>query len=124
MKTCFECGQPAEYDHHVIPKSKGGTMTVPLCGKCHSIVHDVDMVTMRSLAQQKLKANRKNRVKVEQYARDAAKLEVQKEMRELRQESLYQIIAELKKHGFNLPLPEDDDHVFQTEREMMSRMYK
>ena len=26
--------------HHVIPKSEGGTTTVPLCVSCHSVVHD------------------------------------------------------------------------------------
>ena len=36
---CFECGEMAEYQHHVIPKSKGGKRTVPLCGVCHAKVH-------------------------------------------------------------------------------------
>jgi len=39
MKLCFECGQSATEDHHVIPESRGGTKTVPLCGKCHDLVH-------------------------------------------------------------------------------------
>ena len=40
MNYCFECGKEATEDHHVIPKSKGGTKTVPLCGECHNKVHD------------------------------------------------------------------------------------
>ena len=36
---CFECGKPAQHNHHVVPKSMGGTATIPLCGECHSIVH-------------------------------------------------------------------------------------
>lgn len=36
---CFECGLPATFNHHVVPKSLGGKKTVPLCKKCHSIVH-------------------------------------------------------------------------------------
>lgn len=38
-KTCFECGLPAEHQHHVVPKSLGGTKTIPLCVACHSKVH-------------------------------------------------------------------------------------
>jgi hypothetical protein len=36
---CFECGQPAEHDHHVVPRSRGGTKTVPLCDVCHGKAH-------------------------------------------------------------------------------------
>jgi len=36
---CFECGQPAEYDHHVVPQSRGGTKTVRLCAECHAKAH-------------------------------------------------------------------------------------
>lgn len=38
--ACFECGAPAEHQHHVIPQSRGGTQTVPLCVRCHDLVHD------------------------------------------------------------------------------------
>lgn len=37
--NCFECGQPSEHDHHVVPRSLGGTKTVPLCLTCHGKVH-------------------------------------------------------------------------------------
>jgi len=36
---CFECSQPAEYDHRVVPQSRGGTKTVRLCGECHAKAH-------------------------------------------------------------------------------------
>jgi hypothetical protein len=39
---CFECDQPAEHDHHVVPVSRGGTKTVPLCGPCHAKAHHRD----------------------------------------------------------------------------------
>lgn len=39
---CFECDQPAEHDHHVVPVSRGGTKTVPLCGICHAKAHHLD----------------------------------------------------------------------------------
>ena len=37
---CFECRAPADHDHHVVPRSKGGTRTVPLCSSCHAKAHD------------------------------------------------------------------------------------
>jgi hypothetical protein len=39
MGECFECGHPAAQAHHVVPQSLGGTKTVPLCEKCHNLVH-------------------------------------------------------------------------------------
>ncbi len=56
---CFECGAPAEYAHHVVPKSRGGTKTVPLCGECHGKAHHRDgrMETSR-LTREALAAKR------------------------------------------------------------------
>jgi hypothetical protein len=51
METCFECGKAAEHNHHVIPKSKGGTKTVPLCTECHGKVHGRNMVHMAELSR-------------------------------------------------------------------------
>ena len=39
--VCFECSAPATCRHHVVPRSRGGTATVPLCGACHGRVHGV-----------------------------------------------------------------------------------
>lgn len=37
---CWECGAlPPLHDHHVVPRSKGGTRTVPLCEACHGKAH-------------------------------------------------------------------------------------
>jgi len=36
---CFECGAKAECAHHVVPKSLGGSRTLPLCLKCHEKAH-------------------------------------------------------------------------------------
>lgn len=38
---CFECAQPASHDHHVVPRSMGGTKTIPLCDHCHGLVHGI-----------------------------------------------------------------------------------
>lgn len=42
MKKCFECGEIATEDHHVIPRVMGGTKTIPLCTQCHMKVHGLD----------------------------------------------------------------------------------
>jgi len=44
-KPCFECGGTAAHDHHVVPRSLGGTKTVPLCEGCHGKVHGTNMKT-------------------------------------------------------------------------------
>jgi len=36
---CFECGEPSGEMHHVIPRVRGGTKTIPLCVECHCKVH-------------------------------------------------------------------------------------
>lgn len=46
---CFECNAPADHMHHVVPKSLGGTRTLPLCTGCHGKVHDKDLTTMNRL---------------------------------------------------------------------------
>jgi hypothetical protein len=49
LDKCFECGEPKQDMHHVIPKSKGGKKMIPLCAKCHGLVHGKDFVKMRTL---------------------------------------------------------------------------
>lgn len=44
--TCFECGRDAHHQHHVVPRSRGGTKTVPLCVDCHSKAHDTRLTTL------------------------------------------------------------------------------
>lgn len=49
---CFECGKPADVNHHVVPKSRGGTQTVPLCWQCHSLVHDTKLTANAELIKE------------------------------------------------------------------------
>jgi len=37
--SCFECGKPSECDHHVVPKSRGGTKTIHNPHKGHGKAH-------------------------------------------------------------------------------------
>jgi hypothetical protein len=47
---CFNCNYYGDiHMHHVVPKSLGGINTVPLCIKCHGIVHGRDFVKSRNL---------------------------------------------------------------------------
>lgn len=49
LTKCFECNEPMEAMHHVVPKSKGGKKMIPLCLKCHTIIHDRNFVKHRIL---------------------------------------------------------------------------
>ena len=40
---CFECSRDATVDHHVVPQSRGGVKTIPLCDDCHGLAHDSKM---------------------------------------------------------------------------------
>lgn len=58
-RQCFECGEIGNmHDHHVVPRSRGGTSTVPLCDECHGKTHglpsgtDWDISTLTSEAMQ------------------------------------------------------------------------
>jgi len=46
--VCFECSGPSTVQHHVVPKSKGGTKTLPLCDECHAKAHDSRLSTLRT----------------------------------------------------------------------------
>ena len=41
IMECWECGLETEsiHHHHVVPRCRGGTKTVPLCEPCHSKAH-------------------------------------------------------------------------------------
>lgn len=54
--SCFECGSEENiHMHHVVPKSLGGTKTIPLCAYCHGKVHSINLIEARVLQKKKLK---------------------------------------------------------------------
>ena len=56
--TCFECGSPPPlHHHHVVPRSLGGTKTVPLCEACHGKVHAANL-TVHALQLAAISAKR------------------------------------------------------------------
>jgi hypothetical protein len=47
---CFECGSDQTiHFHHVVPKSRGGKMAIPLCENCHGLVHGKNFLHHRKL---------------------------------------------------------------------------
>lgn len=47
---CFECSATENITyHHVIPYSKGGRNTIPLCERCHGLVHGKDFLKLDKL---------------------------------------------------------------------------
>lgn len=53
-EACFECGQPAQHEHHVVPRSLGGTKTVPVCVKCHGLIHSREAMAHPELTRKAL----------------------------------------------------------------------
>ena len=61
--SCFECGSVEKiHHHHVVPKCKGGTKTIPLCELCHAKVHGDHMLKLQRLAWVGRKKKRKERI--------------------------------------------------------------
>lgn len=52
LTKCFECDNDMDDMHHVVPKSKGGTKVIPLCSKCHGLVHDANFLKYRVLQKE------------------------------------------------------------------------
>ncbi len=62
---CFECGANSElHMHHVVPKSAGGTKTIPLCVVCHGKVHGRDFMHHKALTIAGLKKAKDRGVKL------------------------------------------------------------
>ena len=53
---CFECGATEDlHEHHVVPKSLGGTKTITLCQRCHDKVHAVEKTSISNLTKLAIK---------------------------------------------------------------------
>jgi hypothetical protein len=88
MKTCFECGSTENIEnHHVVPRSKGGKKTIPLCARCHDKVHDKyrSKITSSQLTKEGLKKAKKRgviigaqgKILAEQNKKDADKFAIE-----------------------------------------------
>ena len=60
---CFECGSFKDiHFHHVVPKSKGGKIAIPLCVKCHGIIHNRDFLKHKNLQRDGIERAKKRGV--------------------------------------------------------------
>ena len=66
LQKCFDCGISSTeiHNHHVVPKSLGGTSTVPLCPACHGKVHGMDFTNHAALTKKGIDAARARGVKL------------------------------------------------------------
>ena len=67
ITECWECDTKTEniHHHHVVPRSRGGTKTVPLCIACHSKAHHTNMNMEHStLVKAGMRQARKNGSKI------------------------------------------------------------
>lgn len=101
--TCFECDAPCDHQHHVVPRSLGGTRTVPLCGRCHGLVHDARLTSTRELTKAALavKKAKGERVGAVPYGWQLATDGVQLERCEAEQ-AVVATCRELKADGWTL----------------------
>lgn len=69
-RQCFECGsREGIHNHHVIPKSLGGTKTIPLCYKCHALVHGAKSINIGELVKKSYKREDKKKYVIGQEFR-------------------------------------------------------
>lgn len=73
---CFECGSDASEQHHVVPRSLGGTKTVWLCPACHGKVHGVQRLHVSSLTKEALAVKKSQGVRLGRPVLQAAETEV------------------------------------------------
>ena len=62
MEACWECSTVGEvHHHHPVPKSRGGTRTIPLCLLCHGKAHGRDGAMTTSALTKEALARRRAR---------------------------------------------------------------
>ena len=68
VDRCVECGSKANIVfHHLIPESKGGRFTLPVCQMCHDRIHGVKKprnISLSKLTKDGLKRAKRNGVKL------------------------------------------------------------
>jgi len=82
MKKCFECETTEDlHEHHVVPRSRGGTKTVTLCHQCHMKAHGRDGKGLNHsrLTKEGLKRAKERGVKLGSHAQTAGGRETVRE---------------------------------------------
>lgn len=102
-KNCFQCDNEAKYNHHVVPKSRGGTETVPLCDTCHWKAHHIDSnVSISELTKKALQKLKKQgrRISRTPYGYDLAKDGIIL-IKNIQEQSIIKQILLLRNRGFS-----------------------
>ena len=100
--ACVECGREAEVEHHVVPRSRGGTKTLPLCERCHGKAHGRNMTT-KVLTQEAMdrKKNRGERCGRVPYGFDLA-ADGMALCANSDEQGVLEVIRELREQGLSL----------------------
>lgn len=104
MQPCWECGTVGEvHHHHPVPKSRGGTRTIPLCLRCHGKAHGRKMSTSQ-LTKDGLRALQARGVKLGRpcYGRTDDERALVARAVDLREQglTLHQVAATLDDEGY------------------------
>lgn len=95
MDECFECGEKAFHYHHVVPTVLGGTKTLPLCEKCHGLVHDKNFLNHKQLTKTGLENNKKQNKRFSRYAPYGYKFENDKIVVDVNEQLVIEKIKDL-----------------------------
>ena len=108
---CFDCDEIATHNHHVVPKSKGGRATVPLCANCHAKAHNRDALKLAEAAWAKRKRAGKvyggipfgkRRGKNDKLVIDKKEMQILRIIKRMRKRGCFatEISRELNRRGF------------------------
>ena len=110
-RKCFDCDEIATHKHHVVPKSKGGRATVPLCATCHAKAHNRDALKLAEAAWAKRKRAGKvyggipfgkRRGKNDKLVIDKKEMQILRIIKRMRKRGCFatEISRELNRRGF------------------------
>ena len=94
---CFECGNPSDHNHHVIPRVLGGTKTIPLCERCHGKVHDRKFTNHREMTRKGIRDAKARGVKMGANGKRLA--EANKEAANNRAQDLAPVLDKIRAKG-------------------------
>ena len=104
MHACWECDAVGEvHHHHPVPRSRGGTRTIPLCIDCHGKAHARTMSTSQMTKDGLAKAKARGvKLGPPTYGQTVVEQIMMKRAVELRNQglTLHETVAALTREGF------------------------
>jgi len=101
-EECFECGSVENlHNHHVVPRSLGGTKTIPLCCYCHGKVHGIDFSNHSNLIKEGIRKTTKElgRPNYGKFEGETELLELIRGIRDKENMSYFNIAQKLNQDG-------------------------